>query len=196
MARRCRGRSTCSAATHTGEGATYQSTWLNITARPEKQRSRTYFASPHKAKTKERRTEKEQTGRLRYSGKQLAPDFAPGIVHGVDVEIGLSVFDSIDQCHLGLWEPALHGDEGWVVDQRQSEIEDRRGEGPGGHSQREPRKRRNRSSDPGIGAERCAAMDVCSRVVRRQPAERRVDLYRLGSRIQDYRREPCPRRHD
>jgi hypothetical protein len=56
--------------------------------------------------------------------RQLASDLTTGVDHSVDVKIGLSAFDSRDQRRLGLWEPALEGDEGRIVDQRLREIED------------------------------------------------------------------------
>src|SRR5437016_2969283 len=43
-------------------------------------------AAAHRAEAEERRTEKDETGRLR-SGKQLSADFTTTEIHGVDVEI-------------------------------------------------------------------------------------------------------------
>jgi len=63
-------------------------------------------------------------------------------------------------------EPALQGDEGRIVDCRLCEIKDCGVVAPRGHSQREPRKRRNGGGDPGVSAEWGAAMDVRRHVVR------------------------------
>jgi hypothetical protein len=49
---------------------------------------------------------KGQTGRL-GRGKQLASNLSPGIIDGMDVEIGLSALDPRDQGCFGLRKPAL-----------------------------------------------------------------------------------------
>src|ERR1700730_12775554 len=53
------------------------------------------------AQTEQRRTEKDQTAWFRC-GKQLGSDFTSREVDSVNVEIGLSVFDSVDQRGLSL----------------------------------------------------------------------------------------------
>src|SRR5207247_1629355 len=130
-------------------------------------RSRSAPAAAHRAKTKERRTEKDQAGRLRYrrSLKELSTDFPVWVARGVDVEIAHSAQDPRLKRYLGSCDsPAAIGcDKSRVVDQCLREIKDRGGIGPGGHTQRESLKRGKRGGDSSVGAQRLAAMNVCCR---------------------------------
>src|SRR6266576_2328810 len=121
-------------------------------------------APAHRAEAKQRRTEKNQTGRLRYrrSLKELSTDFPAWVDRGVDVEIGHSDQDPRLKRYLGPCDsPAAIGcDKSRVVDQCLREIKDRGGIGPGGHTQRESLKRGKRGGDSGVGAQRLAAMNV------------------------------------
>src|SRR5207237_7535777 len=92
-------------------------------------------AAANRVKADERRAENDQTGRLWYrrSLKELSADFPARVGRGVDVEIGHSGVDPIDQRGFGLREPALGRNEGRVVYERLREIEDCGGVSPGCH---------------------------------------------------------------
>jgi hypothetical protein len=76
----------------------------------------------------------------------------------------MEVPETTKQRRLGLLEPALHGDEGRIVERSVLETKELGEVGPLCHSQREPGKRRHCGGDADVRAERSAAMDVRGRI--------------------------------
>src|SRR5215472_963597 len=152
-------------------------------------------APPNQPQPEQRRTEESQTGRL-GRGEQLASNLSAAIIDCMDVEIGLSPPNPRDQRCFGLCEPALQRDESRIVNAWLCKIEHRGAVRSGRHPQREARKRGRYGSHSGIGAERRATMNVRHGIVRRQAAERSIDLERLCGRIEYYSCPPRRRRCD
>jgi hypothetical protein len=116
--------------------------------------------SPPAEKATARQDQAGQSSTDDGSGDKLGSDFTTGIDHGVYVKIALSAQNSRDEVRLGLREPAMGGDEGGIVGRSHSKIEGVGWISPGGHSHREVGKRGQQRGDHGVGAERCAAVNV------------------------------------
>jgi hypothetical protein len=83
-------------------------------------------------------------------------------------------------------KPALHGDEGRIVERSVLETKELGEVGPLCHSQRKPGKRRHCGGDADVRAERSAAMDVRGRIGRGQAEKSCDDLYCFSRRIKYY----------
>src|SRR5262249_30858072 len=117
--------------------------------------------SPPSEKTTARQNETRQSSADDGSGDKLGSDFTTHIVHGVYIKIGLSAQNSRDEVRLGLRDVyAMGGDESGIVGRSHGKIEGVGWISPGGHSQGELGKRGQQGGDDGVGAERCAAVDV------------------------------------
>jgi hypothetical protein len=98
----------------------------------------------------------------------------------------MEVPETKKQRRLGLLDPALHGDEGRIVERSLLETKELGEVGPLCHSQREPGKRRHCGGAADVRAERSAAMDVRGRIGRGQAEKSCDDLYCFSRRIKYY----------
>src|SRR5207248_2259238 len=136
-------------------------------------------AAPEQAQPEERRTQEREAGRLgcRY---QEPSDFPTPEHHGVNIEIGLVVLNSVHQSRLGRRDGALGRNEGRKVCRRLSKIKSVRRVDPGCHPQREViTERRGPGSHSYVSGSkwgRQAAMDVRHCGGRRQSGECRTYL--------------------